>query len=390
MFKDRINLALFWPRYSSTTTSLNDLVLKLDKERFKVIFIYLSGYGVDKNLIEEAGYEVFYLSNIRRINAFRFSVLFKLVGILKKHNVDILHCHRQRPSSYGALAGMIAKTPVVLSHVHGLGRSRNLRRKLTNFLLFGKIDRIICVANSVREDVLKNNWSVPKEKIFVLENSVDYERFADVSISKADTKQMLGLPSDAFVFGTIARLAPTKGLSYLIEAFPEVKKHKRSAHLVLLGDGRCKAELEKQVSDMSCCDSIHFLGHRDNIEHLLRGMDVFVLSSVAEGMPLAILEAMASGVPCIASSISGISEVINSSDVGFLVPPRDSDALAEAMINIVNMPKNEIAQIVHNAQNRVRKFYSHEVVGEKLKNLYENEFRACTRTYSKNSGKPDQ
>ena len=70
--KDKINLALLWPNYGNATTSLNDLVLGLDKERFDVIFIYLSGYGVKKNLIEEAGYEVFYLSNIKRLNSFRF------------------------------------------------------------------------------------------------------------------------------------------------------------------------------------------------------------------------------------------------------------------------------------------------------------------------------
>ncbi len=374
MFKDKINLALFWPRYSNTITSLNDLVLRFDKERFNVIFIYLSSYGVEKNLIEEAGYEVFNLSGIEQLKGFRFSFLFKLVGILKEHNVDIIHCHGHKTTVYGAIAAKFAKTPVVMAHVHGLGRSRNLRRKLTNFLLLRKISRIICVANSVREDVLKNNWSVPEEKISVLENSIDYRRFADVSISKEDAKQVLGLPSDALVFGTIARLAPTKGLLYLIEAFRKVKERKPSAHLVLLGDGLCRAELEKQVSDMSCRDSIHFFGHRENIEQLLRGMDVFVLSSLAEGMPRAILEAMAAGVPCVATEVGGILEIISGNNVGTLVPPKDSEALTQAMINIADLTDEKLEKQVEEAQNRVRQFYSHKIVNEKLRKLYESEF----------------
>jgi len=371
----KITIALLWSKYSGKVTSVNDLVLGFDKERFNVIFIYLRGHGDEKNLLKEAGYEVFYLSNIERINTFRFSILFKLVRILKEHNVDIIHCHAHKSTVYGTVAAVLAKTPVVMAHVHGLGRSRNFRRKLMNFLLFKKINRIVPVAESVKEDVLKNNWSVPEEKITVLENSIDYGRFADVSISKEDAKRILGLASDAFVFGTVGRLAPTKGLSYLIEAFPKVKEQKPSAQLVLFGDGPCRAELEQQASNMSCRDSIHFLGHRDNIEQLLRGMDVFVLSSVAEGMPRAILEVMAAGIPCIATEVGGIPEIISGNNVGILVPPKDSESLAEAMVNVANLTDEKLEKQVVKAQNRVRQFYSHQVVREKVRKLYESELK---------------
>ena len=375
MKEGKITIALLWSKYSGKVTSVNDLVLGFDKERFNVIFIYLRGHGDEKNLLKEAGYEVFYLSNIERINTFRFSILFKLVRILKEHNVDIIHCHAHKSTVYGTVAAVLAKTPVVMAHVHGLGRSRNFRRKLMNFLLFKKINRIVPVAESVKEDVLKNNWSVPEEKITVLENSIDYGRFADVSISKEDAKRILGLASDAFVFGTVGRLAPTKGLSYLIEAFPKVKEQKPSAQLVLFGDGPCRAELEQQASNMSCRDSIHFLGHRDNIEQLLRGMDVFVLSSVAEGMPRAILEVMAAGIPCIATEVGGIPEIISGNNVGILVPPKDSEALAEAMVNVANLTDEKLEKQVVKAQNRVRQFYSHQVVREKVRKLYESELK---------------
>jgi len=377
--KDKINIALLWPKYSGKVTSVNDLVLGLDKERFNVIFIYLTGYGKSSNFLEEAGYEVFYLSNMERINVFRLSILLRLVGILKEHNVDILHCHRHKLTIYCVIAAIITRTPVVMAHVHGLGRSRNFRRRLINFLLFKKLNRIIAVANSVKEDVLRNNWSLSDEKIFVLENSVDYERFAGLSISKQNAKQMMGLPSDVFVFGTAGRLTPTKGLLYLIEAFSKVKEQKPSAHLVLLGDGQCRAELEQQASKVSCRNSIHFLGYRDNIEQLLRGMDVFVLSSVAEGMPRVILEAMSAGIPCIATEVGGIPEIIVGNDVGLLVSPRDPAALAQAMISSANMPEDRLEKLIEKAQYKAQQFYSHDVVREKLKYLYESEFRAYVR-----------
>ena len=377
MRKTKINLALMWPEYDGGVTSVNDLVLGLDRDRFNAIFIYLSGYGVDRNILEEKGYEVFYLSNIKLINAFRFSILFKLVKILKNHKIDLLHCHVHKPTVYGVMAARLAGTPVVLSHVHGLGRSGHFRRKFTNYLLSRRCSRIISVANSVKEDVLKNNWRMPPEKVAVLENSVDYDRFTRVSVGRADARRMLGLSQGAFVFGTVGRLAPTKGLGFLIEAFSIVKKDIPSAELILLGNGPCREELERQASKTSCPDSIHFLGHRDNIEQLYRAMDVFVLSSVAEGMPRAILEAMAAGVPCVATEVGGIPEILPSRDVGRLVPARDSDALAAAMIDLAHTPAQRLQQLAAKASDRVRQFYSHKVVGEKLANLYDSEFALC-------------
>jgi len=347
----------------------------LDKKRFNVIFIYLSSYGVEKKLIEEAGYEVFFLSNFKRVNSFRFSILFKLVRILKKHNADILHCHRHKPMVYGTIASVLAKTPVVLSHVHGLDRSRYLRRKLTNFLLFRKINRIIGCARSVRDDVLKNNPSVCPEKVIALENSVDFDFFANVSITKVEAKKkLIGVPTDAFVYGTVARFGLYKGHSFLIKAFERVRKKVPSAHLILAGDGLLKEEIQKQAAKASLDDSVHFLGRRDDIPKLLRAMDAFVLPSIgSEGMPLVILEAMAAGVPCIASSLSGIPEVIDSSDVGFLVPPRDSDALAEAMITLANAPEQKLKGIIERAKERIRTNFNHDVVMKKLGNTYEME-----------------
>lgn len=379
MAKDKINLALLWPEYEGKVTSVNDLVLGLDKSRFNVIFIYLSGYGVDRNLIEEAGYKVFYLSDIKLINAFRFSILFKLARILKDNEIDVLHCHVHKPTVYGVMAAKLAGTPVVLSHVHGLGRSRNFRRKLMNYLLSRKCSRIISVANGVKEDVLRNNWRMPADKVVVLENSVDYERFAEVSIDKTEARRMLGVSPDAFVFGTVGRLAPTKGLSFLIEAFSRAKEKIASAQLVLLGTGQSQAELEQQASKTSCSDSIHFLGHRDNIEQLYRAMDVFVLSSVAEGMPRAILEAMAAGVPCIATEVGGVPEILPNRDVGRLVPAKDPIALAGEMIALAQSPAEQIEELAKEASDRVRRYYSHKVVGEKLGNLYENEIQTMLR-----------
>ena len=375
----KINIARIWSKYEGQYERRAGIIMGLDPQRYRTICIYLAKNSKNPNFLEQKGYKTIYILENQSLQRFNFMLVWKLVKIIKKEKIDILHCHQHKSTVYGTMAAMIARTPVVIAHVRGLGRTRNWQRRFKNLFFMKKVNKILTVGEAVRNDVLKNNICIPTEKVYSLGNSIDYRYFADVAISKADAKRMLGVPSDAFVFGTVARLVPTKGLSYLIEAFPEVKKHKRSAHLVLLGDGRCRSELEKQASNMFCRDSIHFLGYRENIEQLLRGMDVFVLPSVAEGFGLALAEAMAAGVPCIATEVGGIPEITNGTEAGILVPPRDSAELAKAMINTVSMPRNELAQLVDNAQNRVRHLYSHEKVCQKLMIIYENELRTSTR-----------
>ncbi len=378
MKSGRITLALLWSRYDGKVTSVNDLVLRLDKNRFNVIFCFLGGHAGEKNLLREAGYEVLYLSNAKKLSAFRFSVVFRLVKILKERKVDVLHCHAHKATIYGAMAGALAGTPVVLAHVHGLGRSRNLRRKLTNFLLFREIDRIICVADSVKEDVLRSNWRLPAEKAAVLENSVDYDRFAGVSISKADARQMLGLSSDAFVFGTIARFGPFKGHNFLVSAFEKVKTEIPSAHLILVGEGPFKQDIQQQAAAAGIAEAVPFLGQRSDIPELLRAMHAFVLPSIgSEGMPRVLLEAMAVGVPCIGTDVGGTPELLRDGDTGCIVPPRDADALAGAMMTLVNMPEQELKGLVERARESIRTHFSHDVVAKKLGSIYEAEVSHC-------------
>ncbi len=383
----KITVALLWKTCTGTVTSVNDLAGALDADRFEVIFIFLGGPVTTPVWMKEAGYKVFYLSHRREIGFRGAAVLLKLARILRSHRVDVLHCHNHKANVYGALAGILARTPTVLAQVHGLRRARNTRRRLMNLIVFRKARRILAVADAVRQDVVDSNWHVSHEKLFVLENSVDYDRFAEPTVSPSEARRLLGIPTEAVVFGTIGRLAPTKGLSYLIEAFSTVKQQLASAQLVLLGDGPSREELERCAARTPYPEAIHFLGYRPNVEQLLRGMNVFVLSSVAEGMPRVILEAMVAGVPCVSTAVGGIPQMLDNGAIGTLVPPRDSQGLAHAMLAWANMAEQERDARIEKAREYARRHYSHDVLTDRLAELYENEFAARRNQKANRGGK---
>jgi glycosyltransferase involved in cell wall biosynthesis len=389
MLTRKTKIALLWPKWGGPVTSINDLVLGLDKSRYEVTFIYLHGPRAGNDLCEKAGYQVIYLTRRPRVRHFSLPILLRLVRILKQQQVDILHCHTHTPAVYGALAVALARTPVLLTHVHGLGRTKNLRRRLANQIVFRRASKIVAVAQAVREDILKTNWRPPRQKIIVLENSVAYERFAGTSVTREQARQHLGLSADAVVYGNIARFGPYKGHDLLIQAFLQVRQTIPQAHLVLVGEGPPQEKLRGEAARSGSDDRIHFLGWRPDVAEILRAMDVFVLPSIAsEGMPRAILEAMASAIPCIGTSVGGTPEAIDNPGVGFMIPPRDVSALAGAMLQAARMSPQERTLIGQRAQDRIRRLYSHDVIQEKLRELYEAEYRVAVADKEQACGRP--
>lgn len=372
MKNGKIIVTRLWARYQGQVPSRSSIISGIDPQKYQTICIYLMKNSEKPNFFEKEGFKVFYLSRKKFLRVFNLWFTWKLSRILKREKVDIVHCHRHQATVYGTVAAKLAGVPVVLSHVHGLNRSKSPRRKFVNSIWLRRVNRILTVGEAVRQDVLKANPNVSPEKVISIGNSIDYNRFANVQINKTETRQRLGLHRDSLVFGTVGRLAPTKGQSCLIKAFEIVKKQLPSAHVLFVGEGRSRKQLEAQAAQTNCRDAIHFLGRRTDVPELLKAMDVFVLPSIAEGLPRSLLEAMAAGVPCIASETGGIPEIINTSDVGFLVPTGNESALAEAIMKLAKMSEVERANLCEKAKRHVHNFYTHEMITEKVQKLYED------------------
>lgn len=372
MRNGKIIVARFWPKFGGNIPSITPVILGINPKKYETIGIYLTKNSNIPNILEQNGKKIFYVTDRPRLPLIKPFVFLKLATILKNQGVDILHCHHHKSVVYGTIAGRPAGVPIILAHVHGMGRTRNIHRKILNRFILPRVDKILAVGQAVKNDVLQNNFFIPPDKVINLGNSIDYDYFALSAYDKQTVRRKFGIPEGCFVFATAGRLAPTKGQPYLISAFAQVRKRLSNVELLIAGTGESKDELEKQVLQLGCGSSIHFLGRVDNMPEFYSCIDTFVLPSVAEGLPRSLIEAMAAGVLCIASNVGGIPEILDNGRCGLLVPLKDTNALVEAMLKTVNMPKQEKLAVISTAKEYIKENYSHNIMIKKIERIYDN------------------
>jgi len=193
------------------------------------------------------------------------------------------------------------------------------------------VERVVAVSDEVA-DFLVARVGVPQRKVVVIRNGVDVARFAP---SVTSARHELGIPLDVPVLGTVGRLDPAKDQLTLLQSFRLIRDVVPSIHLVIVGDGPARAELERYVNEHGLDGRVHLLGARLDIPHLLPGMDVFALSSIHEGLPLAMLEAMACERPVVTTNVGAAGTVIRRAGAGFVVEPKDPAALARNVIALL-------------------------------------------------------
>jgi glycosyltransferase involved in cell wall biosynthesis len=192
---------------------------------------------------------------------------------------------------------------------------------------------VIADSEKVRRQLVEGQ-GLPAAKVATILNGIDTARFGAAG-DPAQARRALGLNGRGPVIGTVGRLEPVKDHATLLQAFRRVREAHPGAALVVAGDGPLREPLEAQARALGLAGSVTFLGRRSDVADWLGGLDVFVLSSVSEGLPLTVLEAMAAGVPVVSTDVGGIQEIIRAPGEGRLVAPRSPDSMAEAVLALL-------------------------------------------------------
>jgi glycosyltransferase involved in cell wall biosynthesis len=309
----------------------------------------------------------------RQFNHFNPLTVLKLYKLIKRNHINIVHCYRYKPLVNAALAITGTGVSKFIYTAGGMGILRNTHRRAIFNIICKKIDCIICLSNSIRDELIQNSVSLTPSKAKVIFNGIDIEAY-NASIDQEEARKRLNLPVKGFLFGIVARLKKAKAHNILLHAFEKVSKITTEVFLVVVGDGPLEEELRREASELNISSRVFFLGCKkpEEVPIVLRALDCFVHPSRREGLGMAILEAMSAGLPVIATETNGIIDIFNTPEtIGAMVPVDDASALAESMKKFLQMEKSKLKFIGERARYHVAENFSREKMVEKTVGVYE-------------------
>lgn len=287
--------------------------------------------------------------------------VLKLARAVRRHAVDVIHAHTGHAHHYACLARRFAgRGKVVVSRRVDFVPSRNFVTRWK----YSQPDRIIAVSEFIAR-VLRR-YGVDDSRLTVVHSAQDPARFDVAPAPRAS----LDVPDTAPLLVCVAALVGHKDHATLLNAMPAVLRRIPDLHLVLVGEGRLRSAIEDKIRDLNLAENVRLLGHRDDVPRILRAADAFVLSSKMEGFGGVCLEAMLCGLPVVACAAGGIPESVRHEETGLLVPPRNPDALAEAVLRVFREP-DLARQLVANAHRLVERQGTVEKMVEGNLRVYE-------------------
>ncbi len=321
----------------------------MDKDKYDTILIRGSE-GKDEGsmdfLSEEKGVATITIPEMQReIHIWRdLKAFIKLYKILRVEKPDIVHTHLSKAGFLGRAAAIIVGGGKIVHTFHGHTLHGYWGRFKTSF--FKNLERIlakhstclIAVSDKVRRDLIKAGVT-DKDKIITIHLGLELERFINLEKYRGLLRREFSIDDDTVLVGIIARLVPIKNHTLFIEAVARMKTKNpsayKSAKFPIIGDGELRKELEDLVKAKGISDKIVFTGFRNDLEKIYADLDISVLSSLNEGLPVAVIESMTAGVPVVSTDVGGVRELIDDGINGFVVPSQNAEVLADRISELI-------------------------------------------------------
>ncbi len=337
----------------------------LDRTRYRPLVVCL--YGGDGAIADELRAIGVPVVDLGMSAQWRLDAFGRLLWLLRRQRPTILHSALFHANVFGRLAGRLAGVPVIISCRQNISIGAQWREWVNRWTV-GLDDRVIAVCELARQMELHQTGLAP-EKVVTIYNAVDPAMLEAAGSAAAPVLAAHRTP-DTLLVGAVCRFHPQKGLAHLITAFASLVDRMPHVHLVLVGDGELRGALEAQVQTLGLCEKVTFTGFRTDVPTILAQLDLFVLPSLWEGLPLVLLEAMAAQLPVVATAVGGTPEVVIDGVTGLLVPPADPAALTAAMARL--LAEEELRRTMgHCGRQRVAEEFSAAKAVRETTALYE-------------------
>ena len=344
---------------------LMSLVENLNQKKYRSVICLLKDGWLNTQL-RQRGFETVLIPQAKGLDP---GWVYRCVRLIRQKQIDLLHAHEFNMNVYSCMASWLSNVPSIAT-VHGKGYYVDRwRRRLAYRAVASFSFRMVAVSQDVRRFLIEQ-VGVKSDNLVSIYNGIDQKCFLR-SEDGMQVRKDLGISDTVPVIGTIGNLYPVKGHIYLVKAAAHVVKRFPEAVFVFAGRGALLSELQQEAGRLGIESHVRFLGFREDIPPLLQAMDIFVLPSLSEGLPLSLLEAMASSKPVIATNVGGIPEVIVNEETGYLVPPMDHEHLASRMILLLG-DKAKAQHLGRNGRNRVCEKFLLEQMVSAYEDLYDS------------------
>lgn len=301
---------------------------------------------------------------VNRQSGERMGPMFRLWKAMRAFKPDVVHTHHLYELIYAWPGALFTGARII----HTEHEFYSLMKPNASFRLrlLSLFCRAVTGVNVETAAFLKEKVGIPSRKVYTVVNGINLERFGRCRPDRAS----LGLNENDLIVGIIARLSQVKDHPMLLRAFRMVAEKLPQARLLIIGDGPIRQQLEQLAGEFGLGKMVRFLGTRSDIPELLSCMDIVVLSSKEEGLPLSILEAMAAAKPVVATDVGGVSTVVRPGETGLLVPAGDNEAMASALLSLLETPE-KASQMGRNGRRLIEQNYDLEKTLSEYISLYE-------------------
>ena len=316
-----------------------EICRRLAASSFDVAVCCLDDEGEWATDVRAQGVEVVAL---HRRKGFRPDLGRRIARLAAERGTDLLHCHQYSPFVYGRIATFWNRKLRLVYTEHGRlsDAPPTWKRRMVNPLLARFDGAIVAVSDELRRYMIDARF--PAARVGVIHNGIDVGTRASAA-DRLTARRGLGIDEETFVAISVARLDPVKDFGTLLEAFAAVRRQAPGARLLVVGDGPERRWMAERAAQPDLEGSVHLVGFRSDVRALLTAADVYVNSSISEGISITILEAMAAGLPVVATAVGGTPEVLIDGGGGLLVPARDAGQLAAAMLALAADPQRRAA-----------------------------------------------
>jgi glycosyltransferase involved in cell wall biosynthesis len=295
----------------------------------------------------------------------------RLLGILRRRRIHILHSHMFQSSVFASPLGRLAGVPAIVEtpHVNERWRQGWLKSHfLIDRLVARTVDAFIAVSEANSRYLIEQK-GLPSRKVHVIPNGIDLERFHPGHPEPPELRSALGFAADDPVIALFARLDPQKGHAVLLEAMARLRQTVPRVRLVIAGEGVLREKLKQLTASLGLADAVRFVGRQSNVSDWLAMAQVVVLPSFYEGLPLAAMEALAAAKPLVATAVDGTPEVVLDGKTGLTVPPGDPERLSEALLRLLCRP-SLARELAHAGREWICEHFTHARQVRSTEQLY--------------------